>query len=317
MNISILYQNNVTGEAHDVTTLCKAAKLTTKRSGYPGTFEGTFLDDPAVQWSHGGILVVKDGDVGKFYGYVFKKGNSQDGTTAITAYDQTRYMKGKETYVFTGKRADQIIREIAEDFEIKIGTLANTGYVIPSLVADAKTLFDITLDALDRTLINTGKMFFLWDDFGKLTLSDVEKCKLDLFLGDGSLTTTYTHTTDIDTETYTRIKLARDNKETGKRDVYVFQDSDHMKLWGVLQGYESVDENMNEAQIKQRGEQMLELYNRPKSSFKLNAIADLSVRAGFAVYIGIKNLGVSSFFIVEECSHDLIAETMSLTLKVV
>lgn len=317
MDISILYQNNVTGDAHDITTLCKAAKLTTKRTGYPGTLEATFLEDANIQWSHGGILVVKDGNVGKFYGYVFKIGDTQDGVTAITAYDQTRYMKGKETYVFTGKRADQIVQEIAEDFEIEVGQLANTGYVIPSLVADAKTLFDIALDALDRTLINSGKMFFLWDDFGKLTLSDVEKCKLDLFLGDDSLVTSYTHTTDIDSETYNRIKLTRDNKETGKRDLYVFQDSDHMKLWGVLQDYESVAEDMNEAQIKERGNQMLELYNRPKSSFKLNAIADLSIRAGYAVYIGIAKLGVSAFYIVEECSQNLIDETMSLTLKVV
>lgn len=35
MAISILYQNNVTGAAHDVTTLITAAKWTTKRSGFP------------------------------------------------------------------------------------------------------------------------------------------------------------------------------------------------------------------------------------------------------------------------------------------
>lgn len=316
--MTILYQNNVTGDAWDVTTLCKAAKLTTKRRGYPGTFEGSFLEDANVVWAHGGILVVKDDDnVGKFYGYVFKTSDSQTGTTDIVAYDQLRYLKSKETYVFTGKRADQIIQQIADDFGIKTGTLANTGYAIPSLVEDAKTLFDIALDALDHTLINAGKMFFLWDDFGSLTLSDVEKCKLDLFLGDESLTTSYTFTSDIDSETYNKIKLAKDNKTTGKRDVYVFQDSGNMKLWGVLQDYETVDESMNEAQIKARGDQMLALYNRPKKSFKMTAIADLSVRAGYAVYIGIKKIGVSAFYIVEECSQDLLKQTMTLTLKVV
>jgi hypothetical protein len=316
--MTILYQNNVTGDAWDVTTLCKAAKLTTKRRGSPGAFEGSFLEDENVVWTHGGILVVKDDDnVGKFYGYVFKTSITQSGTTDITAYDQLRYLKSKETYVFTGKRADQIIQQIADDFGIKTGTLANTGYAIPSLVEDAKTLFDIALDALDYTLINSGKMFFLWDDFGSLTLSDVEKCKLDLFLGDESLATSYTFTSDIDSETYNKIKLAKDNKTTGKRDIYIFQDSGNMKLWGVLQDYETVDDDMNEAQIKARGDQMLELYNRPKKSFKITAIADLSVRAGYAVYIGIKKIGVSAFYIVEECSQDLLKQTMTLTLKVV
>ena len=78
-----------------------------------------------------------------------------------------------------------------------------------------------------------------------------------------------------------------------------------------------VDEDMNEAQIKKRGGQMLELYNRPKRSFSVSAIADLSVRAGRALYIGIGAVGVKSFFIVEEATHDLLKETMSLKLKVV
>lgn len=173
------------------------------------------------------------------------------------------------------------------------------------------------MKALDHTLINSGKMFVLWDDFGSLRITDVEKSKLDLFVGDSSLATGYTYETDIDSESYNKIKLVRDNKKTGKRDVYIFQDSKNIKLWGVLQNYETVDEDMNEAQIKERGGQMLELYNRPKKSFEVKALLDLSVRAGRALYIGIKDVGVSSFFIVEEASADLLKEQMTLKLKVV
>ena len=160
-------------------------------------------------------------------------------------------------------------------------------------------------------------MFVLWDDFGSLRITDVEKSKLDLFVGDSSLATGYTYETDIDSETYNKIKLVRDNKETGKRDVYIFQDSNNITFWGTLQDYESVDEDMNEAQIKERGNQMLELYNRPTKSFEVKALLDLSVRSGYALYIGIEKVGVSSFFIVEESSADLLKEEMTLKLKVV
>lgn len=225
--------------------------------------------------------------------------------------------KNKETYVFNGKRADQVLTQIAADFGLKCGSLENTGYAIPSMIEDGQTLFDIVLKALDHTLINTGKMFVLWDDFGSLRITDVEKSKLDLYVGDASLATGYSYETEIDSETYNKIKLVRDNKETGKRDVYIFQDSNNMKFWGVLQNYESVDEEMNEAQIKERGGQMLELYNRPKKTFEVKALLDLSVRAGRALYIGIEKVGVSSFFIVEEASSDLLKEEMTLKLKVV
>lgn len=318
MSISILYQNNESGAAFDVTTLTSAAKWSTKRSGSPASLELTVVADDSVVWTHGGIVALKNGSTGLFYGYVVKISYDEKDQVKVTAYDQTWHLKkNKETYVFNGKRADQILTQIAADFGLKCGALENTGYAIPSMIEDGQTLFDIVLKALDHTLINTGKMFVLWDDFGSLRITDVAKSKLDLFVGDSSLATGYTYESDIDAEAYNKIKLVKDNKTTGKRDVYIFQDSKNMKLWGVLQNYEVVDESMNEAQIKERGGQMLALYNRPKKSFEVKAIMDLSVRAGRALYIGIKRIGVSAFFIVEETSVDLLKETMTLKLKVV
>ena len=316
--ISILYQNNMTGETHDVATLCTGATWTTKRSGSPASLELTLLVHDDVAWNHGGIVALKEDNAGIFYGYVIKISQNEEDEVTVTAYDQTWYLKkNKETYVFAGKRADEILTQIAADFGLQCGALANTGYAIPSMVEDGQTLFDIVLKALDYTLVNTGKMFVLWDDFGALRLADVTESIQDLIIGDNSLATGFTQESEIDSETYNVIKLVRDNKETGKRDVYLFQDSGNMALWGTLQNYEAVDEEMNEAQIKERGGMMLELYNRPKRTFEVKALLDLSVRAGQALTIEIAKIGVSSFFIVEEVSADLMKETMTLKLKVV
>lgn len=318
MSITIMYQNPKTGDAHDITPIISAAKWTTKRSGTPASIELTAKHDASVVWDHGGILAVKDESSGLFYGYVVKISRTEKEQYTITAYDQTWYLKkNKETYVFTGKRADQIIAQIAADFELNVGALPNTGYVIPSMSEDAKTLFDTALKALDYTLINTGKMYCLWDDFGTLRLTNVADSKLDVVLGDESLATGYTYASEIDSETYNKIKLVKDNKTTGKRDVYVYQDSNNITLWGLLQDYQKADENMNAAQIKERAAQMLELYNRPKRTFDLKAISDVSVRAGRAVYVNIQQIGISAFYIVEEATHDFIKATMSLKLKVV
>ena len=315
--MTILYQNNRTGDTWDITTLISAAKWSTKRTGSPATIDLTAIDSPEVTWENGGIIAVREADQGLFYGYVFKLSSNEKGQVSITAYDQTRYLKNKDTYVFTGKRADEIVSQIAADFKLKVGALDNTGYVIPSLVEDNQSLFDIVLKALDLTLINSGRMFYLWDDFGSLRISDVAEGQPDLVVGDSSLATGYTYDTEIDSETYNKIKLVRDNQDTGKRDVYIFQDSDNMRLWGVLQDFEKVNEELNEAQIKERGNQMLELYNRPKRTFSISAFSDLSVRAGKVLYVAVKDLQMNQAFIVEEASHDLLKNTMSLKLKVV
>ena len=182
MAIRIQYQNNVTGAAFDITTLVSGAKWSTKRSGSPASLELTVIVNDEIQWSHGGIVTLLDDKTGLFYGYVVKISQNEKEQVQITAYDQTWYLKkNKDTYVFKGKRADQVLKQIAEDFKLKTGSLANTGYSIPSMIEDGQTLFDIVLKAIDYTLINTGKMFVLWDNFGKLTLTDVETAKLDLF----------------------------------------------------------------------------------------------------------------------------------------
>lgn len=317
----IQYQNNVSGDAYEIQNLVSAAKWTTKRSGSPASLELTVRVNESIKWSPGGILTLISDDYDKkdkFYGYVTKISQSEKNEVKITAYDQTWYLKkNKDTYVFTGKRADQILKQIADDFKLKTASLPNTGYAIPSMVEDGQTLFDIVLKALDYTLINSKKMYVLWDDFGKLTLSNVEDQKLDLLIGDESLATGYTYEEDIDSEAYNKIKLVKDNKTTGKRDVYIYQDSKNMALWGTLQDYQKVDENMNAAQIKEKGSQMLELYNRPKKTFEVKALMNLDVRAGQAVYIQIADVNAKAFYIVEECSQDLIKNTMQLKLKVV
>lgn len=317
----IQYQNNISGNAYEIQNLVSAAKWTTKRSGSPASLELTVMVNESIQWSPGGILTLLNDEYDKkdkFYGYVTKISQSEKNEVKITAYDQTWYLKkNKDTYVFTGKRADQILKQIADDFKLKTASLPNTGYAIPSMVEDGQTLFDIVLKALDYTLINSKKMYVLWDDFGKLTLSNVEDQKLDLLIGDESLATGYTYEEDIDSEAYNKVKLVKDNKTTGKRDVYIYQDSKNMALWGTLQNYQKVDENMNAAQIKEKGSQMLELYNRPKKTFEVKALLNLDVRAGQAVYIQIADVNAKAFYIVEECSQDLIKNTMQLKLKVV
>ena len=64
--MNLLYQNNETGDALDITTLVTSAKWTTKRSGSPASLELSVLKDDALQWSPGGILALKDGNTGIF-----------------------------------------------------------------------------------------------------------------------------------------------------------------------------------------------------------------------------------------------------------
>ena len=66
---------------------------------------------------------------------------------------------------------------LAADYGLTVGTLADTKYKIPQRIEEG-TLFDTIGNASDLTIINTGKVYNLFDDFGKLTL----KAYADMFL---------------------------------------------------------------------------------------------------------------------------------------
>lgn len=314
--IQVLYQSAENGKAWEVTTLLSSPKWDTKRVGSPESLKFSALPSE-VEWKEGGVVCLKINGEGIFYGYIFRIAKDEEGKVDLTAYSQLRYLKNKDTYVFSGQRADEITRQIAEDFKLKLGELANTGYAIPSMCEDNASLLDIISKALDYTMVNTGKMFYLWDEYGKLRLSSVEESKLDLVVGENSLATGYKYESEIDSATANKIKLVRENKDTGRREVYVVQDSETMTRWGTLQHFEKLDEKLNPAQIAQRGDNLLELKNRPKRSFSLEALGDVSVRAGCALFVQIPPLAINHFCVVEEASHDFAKGTMGLKVRVV
>ena len=73
--------------------------------------------------------------------------------------------------------------------------------------------------------------------------------------------TDYEYKRDIDSQTYNRVKLARPNKDTGRTDIYVHEDTETISIWGLLQYYDMVDDELNEAQIDLLCQNYLKNYN--------------------------------------------------------
>ena len=169
------------------------------------------------------------------------------------------------------------------------------------------SLFEMIENALDLTLTNTGQMFVLYDDYGKLTLKNlssmyVRKKNKYLMIDDGA-GEDFDYTSSIDDNTYNRVKLTYDNEDTGHRDVYIAQHGKNINKWGVLQYYETLQKGEN-GQAK--ADALLSLYNKKTRNLKINnVIGDNRVRAGSMLVVNL-NLGdmkVKNFMLVEKCQH--------------
>lgn len=291
-------------------------KWETDRKGQPGKLTFSVVKDSIIDFQEGNAVSFKVDGIKVFYGFVFKKERDKGNTIQVTAYDQLRYFKNKDTYVYSNKTAGELIQMIAEDFHLQTGTLENTGFKIASRVEDNKSLFDIVQSALDLTLQSKKVLYVLYDDFGKLTLKNVESMKLNLMIDDAT-GENFKYTSSIDGETYNKIKLSYENKDAGKREIYITQDSKNINNWGVLQYFESIDDKVNG---KAKADALLQLYNKKTRTLTIsNAFGDARVRAGCSIPIklALGDVNVQNFMVVEKVQHSFSQDyhAMNLTLR--
>jgi len=288
----------------------------TSRFGEPGILKFDCIKDDKLNITEGNAVKLIVDKTNVFFGFIFSISGDKTNKIQVTAYDQLRYLKNKDSYVYINKRADQVISMIAGDFALNVGSLANTGYVISAKVEDNKTLFDVIQNALDDTLRNTNRLYVFYDDFGKLTLKNSEDMLLNLLI-DEDTAQNISHASSINDQTYNQIKLTYDNDETGKREVYMAKDSTNINKWGVLQYYESVDNPQGAAA---KADSLLKLYNAKTKNLKISgAFGDLRVRAGTSVVVSL-NVGeskLSNYMLVEKVKHTFEnnLHTMDMTLR--
>ncbi len=316
--------NNRTGEEWDVSEIVTDISLTSSRIGAAGKLTFTLIKGALYQSKqfairNGDFVRVKKDGLEVFYGYIFIIDGGRDEEIKITAYDQIRYLMNTETYVFSNITATEVLKRIAKDFNLKLGPVADTAYKIATMSEDGQKLLDIICKAITITFANTGKDYCLYDRAGELCLVASDDFELDLVLGDGSLVYDFSVQQSIDSDTYNKIKLYKDNKETLKREVYVAQDSVNIKQWGMLMLYQSVDEKMNKGQIDELLEKLAFMKNRETKSLSIEALGDIRVRAGMRVQVSLESYGVNQSLLIDQCTHkiDGADHTMSLDLRVV
>ena len=291
----------------------------TERKGCPGELQFKVVKDDIVGdigFQEGDAVRLKVNGENVFYGFIFKKKRDKQQIITVTAYDQLRYLKNKDTYVYENKTAGELIQMIAADFQMQTGFIEDTGFKIASRVEENTSLFDMIQNALDLTLQNQSYMYVMYDDFGKITLKGLDNMRLDLLI-DEETGENFDYTSSIDDKTYNRIKLTYDNEETGTREVYISQDSNNMNTWGVLQYFNTLQEGENG---KTKADALLSLYNKKTRNLSIkNAFGDTRVRAGsmVVVMIDLGDIKIKNLMLVEKCKHEFKESQhfMNLTLR--
>lgn len=288
----------------------------TERRGSPGELQFTVVKDETLGFEEGDVVRFLVDDTPIFFGFVFSKSRDKEHRIKVTAYDQLRYLKNKDTLTYENYDCADLINKIASSYGLSVGELASTGYKVPQMCEDNSTLFDMIYNNLDEVTQVKSDMYVLYDDFGKLTLKNIEDMGVPYWVNEG-LMENFDYKTSIDGETYNVIKIALNDSENSKREVYYESDEKNMNKWGVLQLSEELDANAwSEAEARELCVNLLELYNRTERNLSLKGvIGDTRVRGGcwipVTLYLGDMMLGDVN----ENTAKPMIVESVTHTWK--
>lgn len=306
MRTELLIQNKSTGRIWECSNSVEQVTWTTERTGSPGTLKFTVLKAGELSYTEGDVVRFSvDGQL-QFYGWVFTKSKNRWGEIETTCYDRLRYFKANASYAFYDQTAGDMLRQIAADLQVDTGAVANTGYALPSFIKEDESCLDIVGEAVQQTLLSTGKIFVFYDDGSGVALQEAADMISPVVIGERSLLTDYTYKTDIDEQTYNSVKLVRPNEETGRADVFMAEDSGTITQWGLLQLYQTVDGDVNDAQVKEQARASLTYYNRRMRTLKVSSLGVPGLRAGQMVLMRVPGLGdinLDQYVLLEQVTH--------------
>ncbi len=303
MSVDVLL--TTTDNQHQIPVVEDEINLEWSRKNEPGKLTFKVVADNLLKIEEGNnIQLIADG-IKLFTGFVFTMKHDKNKIIEITCYDQLRYLKNKDVYIYTNKKASELLKMICDDYGLHTGTIEDTGYVIAAKREDNQCLIDIVQSALDDTVLNTNQLFVLYDDFGNISLKNMSNMKVNTLI-DADTGGDYDYSSSIDTNTYNYIKLVYESKEEGNRLVpFTAKDAKNQKNWGILQYFGKVQTKEG---AQEKADQLLKLYGKISRSFTVkDVLGDYNVRGGSLVPIKLDLIDtkVQNYLVAEKVVHKI------------
>lgn len=227
-----------------------------------------------------------------------------------------RYLKNEDVYVTKNQTASAIFKKVCQDKNLKYKIKTPTNYKPDAYLHDKKTLYNIIKRGMDLASLYDKKRYYITDRFGVLTWSELGEEKTNIQLGDKSLVTSYTYEKSIDKDTYNQVKLYRDNKKTGKRDIWIVKDSNNIKKWGLLQYLEKADDDDNSSKVKEKAKNYLKRYNSEVETLKLEADGIIELIAGRGIKFKLERENINKWMWIKSSTHRFTKYSHTMELEV-
>lgn len=253
-----------------------------------------------------------------FRGTIFNRAFNKSGISSFTAYDNLQYLLlNSDTYVFTNARADQIAKRVFSDFGIPHDNsmIAHTKHVFKNLIfANETKLYDILLKALIDTEKHTKQRYMIFSKEGKAGIKAYKREESVWVLESGVNIEDFTFETSLD-DVATRVKLVAGDEK--KKISAVMTDDKGRSKYGVLQHYENISGDVNQAQLNDLAKKTLERKKELSQKFTISALGIPSLSSGDMVRVIEKETSINGNYFVESDSHHFVGNSHMMSLELI
>lgn len=308
------------GSGYDVSECVEKIVWSGRKGAAPRCLKATLLDDGggghkrvSVDCANGDKCVLYEGKRELFRGIIETHSQGDSKKLSLTAYDNMYYLaNNRDSFCYSNQTATQIFRDCMARAGMPCGDVAETGYVIPELPKAKTTFYDVLLDALGMTYKATKQRYYVSSEKGKAHLRRRTEQKMQWVLEVGANITGYEYTKSI-SGVKTRVRLL------SKEDAVVYEEANAAleARIGTFMDVQSVDDNYNEAQMKELVQSVFEEKGQPQRALKVSGMGITDAVSGGCVYVAIPHIGMRRTFYIDEDTHTFSgnAHTMSLKLN--
>lgn len=320
MNISLLYNSSVllddvvesvewSGDIH--------AAYRTLVVTLTNTIDG---NSPAANFELGRELLFRSDGVEVFRGFIFATRTDQAGLTVLTAYDENVYLtKNVVSKRFVNVTAAQIVQTLCTEFDVQVGTIEDTGYVIPKLILEDATLWDVFITALTLTYKQTGRRYYIYASGGALNLVSRNARLATYALESTSNLTAANYAQSIEDLRNQVRAVAGDLTDPAKPPKSVLvRDDDSIARYGLMQHIERADTDATDAQLQQLAQERLAELNVITDEATITCLGYDDTYAGTSVYVYEPITRIMGAYYVTADVHEYSASgqhAMTLTLS--
>lgn len=243
-----------------------------------------------------------------FQGVIFSVDGESDGTVTLKAYDRAIYLlKNADSRKFVNQTATQIIQTLCQDFQIPIGTLVNTGYIIPKMILRNHTLWDMILMALTKTSDQTGKKYWAHFVENALQLETRNAATYPKMVEENVNLMKASARLNIE-DMRNQVKVIREGSPT-----VVIPNVKQIQDFGLMQKMEEASEKEN---LNQLGAAKLKEAGMIADEYTLSVLGDIAIFSGKVVYVHQESLQIQGAYFITHDTHTFSANGYTLDLTI-